>query len=202
MRRNVEPWRVVLRINHIERPKGCLRALRLLNEQGEITIRGLMKKTSLSQSGAYSSVNHLAGLDLIELAAESPRPGCSKAYRLTERGRELLVPLSVFFDSLPLVTRRENIDRYLVNSYRTLEILLEAYRRGRVTLTDLVKGGMCKSTACSGLRALSDLDLLEMEVRTEFRKTMKEYSPTPQGQYLGRIVQLVDEKMDALVQSD
>lgn len=191
-----------MRIKHIERPKGCLRALRLLNEQGEITIRDLMRRASLSQSGAYSSVNHLRRLDLIEYSSRDYRPGRSKAYRATERGRDLLVPLSVFFDSLPLVTRRENIDRYLMNSYRTLEILLEACRRGRVTLTDLVENGMCKSTACSGLRALLDLDLLEMKVRTEFRRTRKEYSPTPEGQYLGRIVQLVDEKMGTLARSD
>jgi predicted transcriptional regulator len=203
VRRNLEPWRVVLQIKHIERPKGCLRALRLLSEQGEITVRDLMKKASLSQSGAYSSMNHLAGLDLIECSVKGCRPGRCKAYRPTEKGEELLVPLSVFFDSLPLVTRRENIDRYLVNSYRTLEILLEAYRRGCVTMTNLVKeAGMCKSTACSGLRTLLDLDLLEMEVRTEFRKTTKEYSLTPEGQFLGKIVQLVDEKMGALVRSN
>lgn len=192
-----------LRIKHIERPKGCLRALRLLNEQGEITIRDLMRKASLSQSGAYSSVNHLAGLDLIKLAAKHCRPGFPKAYRPTEKGEELLVPLSVFFDSLPLVTRRENIDRYLVNPYRTLEILLEAYRRESVTLTDLVKeAGMCKSTACSGLQALRDLDLLEMEVRTEFRRTTKEYSLTETGQFLGRVVFLVDEKMDSIMSGE
>lgn len=203
VRRNLEPWRVVVQIKHIERPKGCLRALRLLNEQGEITIRDLMKKASLSQSGAYSSLDHLVGLDLIELSAKHCRPGCSKIYRPTEKGEELLIPLSVFFDSLPLVTRRENIDRYLVNSYRTLEILLEAYRRGSVTMTDLVKeAGMCKSTACSGLQALLDLNLVDMEVRTEFRKTTKEYSLTETGQFLGRVVFLVDEKMDSIMSGE
>lgn len=189
-----------MQIKHIERPKGCLRALRLLNEQGEITIRDLMKKASLSQSGAYSSLDHLTGLDLIELSAKHCRPGCSKIYRPTEKGEGLLIPLSVFFDSLPLVTRRENIDRYLVNSYRTLEILLEVYRRGSVTLANLVKeAGMCKSTASSGLQALVSLDLVVMEIRTEFRKTTKEYSLTEIGQFLGRIVFLVDEKITSLM---
>jgi predicted transcriptional regulator len=162
-----------------------------------------MKKASLSQSGAYSSLDHLSELDLIELSATNCRPGRAKTYRPTEKGEELLVPLSVFFDSLPLITRRENIDCYLVSlvsSYRTLEILLEAYRRGSVTLTSLVwEARMCKTTAHSGLQALVDLGLAEMEVRTEYRKTTKEYSLTKIGQFLGRMVFLVDEKMTSLM---
>ncbi len=122
-------------IAYLEKPKGCLKTLRLLDRKGEITIRELMRETSLSQNGAYSSLDHLAGLGVVESPTESTIRGASKKYKPTRKGEELLRLVSVFFNLLELVSRRENIDPYLETPYRSWEILLRTYRDGRVSLT-------------------------------------------------------------------
>lgn len=190
-------------IAHLEKPKGCLKTLRLLDRKGEITIRELMRETSLSQNGAYSSLDHLAGLGVVESPTESAIRGASKKYKPTRKGEELLRLVSVFFNLLELVSRRENIDPYLETPYRSWEILLRTYRDGRVSLTSLLEGGeVCKTTARSALRTLSDLGLVEMEVKRNIRKTKKEYSLTRKGEYLGEIMLIIDEKMSSLVKSN
>lgn len=177
-----------------------MKALKLLNEQGEITIRGLMRKASLSQNGAYSSLNHLARLNLIEPSSERFTRGAAKKYKATGIGEELLLHLSVFFDSLKFLAQKRNIDCYLENSCRTLEILLKICKQGNISLSELVeKEGMCKTTAYSSLQDLTNLGLLRMRLKKSFRTTRKEYSLTEKGQYLGRIILIVDQKMHSLL---
>jgi DNA-binding PadR family transcriptional regulator len=192
-----------LTIKHLEKPKGCLETLRLIDEQSQVTVRDLIKKTSLSQSGAYSSLCHLEDLGLIEASAEPIPRGTPKRFRLTEEGKELLLPLSLFFDSLQLLTRKDNVESYLKAPHCSLEILLKTYRRGHVTITSLVKKErMCRSTAYAGLKALMDLGLLKMRVKKGFRKARKEYSLTEKGQLLGKIVFIVDKRMASLLAPD
>ena len=158
-------------IAYLEKPKGCLKTLRLLDRKGEITIRELMRETSLSQNGAYSSLDHLAGLGVVESPTESTIRGASKKYKPTREGEELLRLVSVFFDLLELVSRRENIDPYLETPYRSWEILLRTYRDGRVSLTilyqpteyptDLIQSYMFSKTAArTGSTIIIQLSLI------------------------------------------
>lgn len=162
-----------------------------------------MRVTSLSQNGAYSSLDHLAGLGVIEEPTEPTIRGASRKYRPTREGEELLRLLSFLFDLLELVSRMENIEPYLEAPYRSWEILLRTYRDGHVSLSRLLEGGeICKTTARSALRALSDLGQVEMEVKRNIRNTRKAYSSTRKVQQLGKIVLVIDGKMSSLVKSD
>lgn len=161
-----------------------------------------MREISLSQSGAYSSLDHLTRLGLIE--RESPSAGASRGvarrYGLTNEGEELLLPLSVYFDFLKLVLRREDIDSYLTLPYRSLEVLVKIHAKGEVSLSELVeKEGMCKSTASSVLRTLQDCRLLKVRVKSSLRRTEKQYSLTEIGQCVGRILVLVNQTMSSLL---
>lgn len=195
----VFPGGRLLAIRYLEKPKGCLKTLRLLHEQGEVTIRDIMRKTSLSQNGAYSTLDHLVNLDLIEPLAEKTSRGMPKTYGATGKGEELLFHLSLFFDTLRIASGKDDIVACLGNPYCTLEILLKAYCEGSVTLTSLVGDkGMCKSTAHMGLQNLAELGLLRMKTRKGFRLTRKEYSLTAKGQIAGKVLFLVNEKMRSI----
>ncbi len=192
-------------IEYLEKRKGCLVTLRLLNARGEMTIREIMRESSLSQNGAYSSLDHLTKLGLTE-RERLPSPvhrGSPRRYKLTEEGEELLLPLSIFFDSLEYVFRKGDTDLFLMTRSRSLEVLVKIFRKGHACITELVEDeGICKSTAHSALQNLANLGLLRMRVRKDFRMTRKEYSLSEKGQYLGRLLNMVDDKMSLLVKRD
>jgi DNA-binding HxlR family transcriptional regulator len=194
-----------LAIKILEKPKGCLRILRLFTGHDQLTVREIMRDLSLSQSGAYSSLDHLARLGLIERESSTTGAtrGLAREYCLTNEGEELLIPLSVYFDLLKLVFRREDIDSYLSLPYRSMEILVKIHSKGNVCFSELVKKeGICKSTASSVLRTLQDCGLLEVSVKTSLRRTEKRYSLTETGQCVARVLVLVNQTMRTLVGID
>lgn len=83
-------WGESMAIAYLEKPKGCLKTLRLIDRKGEATIRELIRETSLSQNSVYSSLNHLTELGLIEPITGSTTQGTSKEFRPTQEGEELL----------------------------------------------------------------------------------------------------------------
>lgn len=190
-------------IEYLEKPKGCLIVLELLSEEGEVTIRNIVKKTPLGQRGAYSSIGHLVKIGLIELADGPVARGTPKRYRLTQKGKEILLPLSAFFDSLNFLFGKRDVDRYLMLPYRSLGIMIKTFREGRVCLSELVdKEGICKTTAHSSLHTLVDVGLLRTRVKKNFRRSRKEYTLTERGQYIGKLVLVADKKLRLLMKNE
>lgn len=180
-----------------------METLRLFAERREVTISDVLMRTSLSQSGAYASLNHLARLDLVARPTESSNRRAPKKHKLTHKGNELLLPLSVFFDTLDLVLGRKDILPHLAVPYRNLEVLILLREKGHVSHTELVEEeGLCKTTARSALQALKNLGLLEVEAKRSFRRTRKEYSLTEKGQYIGRTLSIVDQRLASLVKEN
>lgn len=190
-------------IEYLEKPRGCLETLRPFAERREVTISDVLMRTSLSQSCAYASLNHLAKLDLIARSTEHSTRRAPRRYKLTHKGKELLLPLSVFFDTLDFALGGRDILPHLAVPYRNLEVLILLRERGHVCHTELVEEeGMCKTTARSALQALKNLGLLRVEVKRNFRRTRKEYSLTETGQCVARALSIVDERLASLVKQN
>jgi predicted ArsR family transcriptional regulator len=189
-----------LSIRYLEKPKGCLGILRLLTEQKDITISDILTRTALSQSCAYSSLNRLAELDLVELSTKFSTRGTPKRYKLTPKGEKLLLPLSVFFDTLKFALEDGDACPHLVVPHRNLEVLVLLHEKGHVSHAELVqKEGMCKTTARATLQVLKNLGLLCMEVKRDFRRTTKEYSLTEKGQRVARALCILVENLRLLL---
>lgn len=185
-----------MNIQDLEKPVGCIEALAAAHRNGSVTVTDLIRNVGMSQKTAYSSLERLMELELLD------REECKESGRIVRRyfSTKRASNLAMYLDAACATMREleskkdmESLNRLPVGS---LAILTKIYKEGFTTISDLrEEDGMCGNTAYSALDSLTKSGLIFQDVESEFPRTVKKYKLTEDGVYLGKVLDLADVAM-------
>jgi predicted ArsR family transcriptional regulator len=168
---------------------------------GGVTITDLIRKVGMSQKTAYSSLEKLMELDLLQCEDLVDGGRTVRKYSTEDRAKKLAMYLDAVCTTMKELERKngtKNLNRLPVGS---LAILIKIYQEGFTTISDLrEEDGMCGNTAYSALDSLKECGLIIQEVESEFPRTVKKYKLTEDGDHLGKILDIADMAMMLLEQ--
>jgi DNA-binding IclR family transcriptional regulator len=185
-----------LNIRELEKPVGCIEAMATAHRNGGVTITDLIRNVGMSQKTAYSSLEKLMELDLLQCDDLTDGGRTVKRYSTSAKAEKLAMYLDAVCTTMKELERKngtKNLNRLPVGS---LAILTKIYKGGFTTISDLrEEDGMCGNTAYSALDSLKECGLIFQEVESDFPRTVKKYKLTEDGDYLGKILDLADMAM-------
>jgi DNA-binding IclR family transcriptional regulator len=185
-----------LNIQELEKPVGCIEAMAAAHRTGGVTITDLIRNVGMSQKTAYSSLEKLMELDLLQCEDLVDGGRTVRRYSAMDKAEKLAMYLDAVCITMKELERKngtKNLNRLPVGS---LAILIKIYQEGFTTISDLrEEDGMCGNTAYSALDSLKECGLIFQEVESEFPRTVKKYKLTEDGSYLGKILDLADMAM-------
>ena len=185
-----------LNIQDLEKPVGCIEALASAHRNGSVTVTDLIRKVGMPQKTAYSSLEKLMELDLLNCEDCKEGGRIVRRYSTTDKADRIAMYLDAACTTMRELERKndtENLNRLPVGS---LAILTKIYKEGYTTISDLREDdGMCGNTAYSALDSLTKSGLIYQEVESDFPRTVKKYKLTEDGAYLGKVLDLADVAM-------
>ena len=180
-------------IQELEKPVGCIETMAAAHRSGGVTITDLIRNVGMSQKTAYSSLEKLMELDLLQCEDLVDGGRTVRKYSTRDKAEKLAMYLDAVCTTMKELERKNrtrNLNRLPVGS---LAILIKIYKEGFTTISDLrEEAGMCGNTAYSALDSLKESGLIFQEVESEFPRTVKKYKLTEDGAYLGKILDLAD----------
>lgn len=179
-------------IRDLELPKGCMKVLAYLKEFQPASISDIKRSTGLSQRGVYSSLKRMRRLGILDFREEGAR-GKPNVCSLTNWGARLGCFVFAFIDTLREISGKYDVGPYLEMPVGSLSILVHIYQKGSITLSEAVTElGLCRGSASTALKRLTNLELIHSRKIKRFRRTTKEYKLREQGKNLARYLDVVD----------
>lgn len=190
-----------MNIQDLEKPVGCIEALAAAHRDGSVTVTNLIRDQGMSQRTAYSSLEKLIDLDLMECKECRESGRLVRRYSATERAEKLAMYVDAACATMRELERKKDVSNLNRLPLGSLAILTKIYKEGHTTISGLRnEGGMCGNTAYSALDSLAKSGLIFQEVESEFPRTVKKYKLTEDGAYLGKVLDLADIAMTLLEQ--
>ncbi len=188
-----------MNIQDLEKPVGCIEALAAAHRNGSVTVTDLIRNIGMSQKTAYSSLEKLMELELLNCEDCKEGGRIVRRYSTTEKADRVAMYLNAACSTMRELERKndiENLNRLPVGS---LAILTRIYKEGFTTISHLREDdGMCGNTAYSALESLTKSGLIFREVESDFPRTVKKYKLTEDGAYLSKVLDLADVAMTLL----
>jgi DNA-binding IclR family transcriptional regulator len=185
-----------MNIQDLEKPVGCIEALAAAHRNGSVTVTDLIRNMGMSQKTAYSSLEKLMELKLLDCEECKEGGRIVRRYSSTDRADKLAMYLDATCTTMRELERKNDIQSLNRLPVGSLAILTKIYKEGFTTISDLREDdGMCGNTAYSALDSLTKSGLIFQDVESEFPRTVKKYKLTEDGAYLSKVLDLADVAM-------
>lgn len=188
-----------MNIQDLEKPVGCIEVLAAAHRNGSLTVTDLIRNVGMSQKTAYSSLEKLIELELLDCKECKEGGRIVRRYSATDKAERVAMYLDAACNTMRELERKSEVSSLKRLPLGSLAILTKIYKEGFATISNLrEEDGMCGNTAYSALDSLRECGLIFREVESEFPRTVKKYKLTEDGAYLAKVLDLADVAMTLL----